>query len=71
MARWIGHWALKFRGSTPWSCAEASGKLCIPHSLSPPSHNGDLVYGSKFVSIDASCIGACLASTKVKSVEYV
>ena len=32
-------------------CVEVSGKLCIPHSLSPPGCNGYLVYRSKVGSI--------------------
>ena len=53
-----------------WSCVEVSGKLCIPHCLGPPSHNGYLVHRSKVGPIVAGCIGAHLARGKVKSVEH-
>ena len=53
-----------------WPCVEVSGKLCIPHCLGPPSHNGYLVHRSKVGSIVAGCIGAHLARGKVKSVEH-
>ena len=53
-----------------WPCVAMSGKLRIPHCLSPPSHNGYLVHKSKVESIAAGCIGAHLARGKVKSVEH-
>ena len=51
-----------------WSC-----KLRILQCLSLPSHNGYLVqlHKSKGGSIVASCIGAHLARSKVKSVKHV
>ena len=53
-----------------WQCIEVLGELRIPHCLSPPSHNGYLVYRSKVGSIVAGCIGAHLVRGKVKSVEH-
>ena len=53
-----------------WPCVEVSGKLRIPHCLSPSSRNRHLVHRSKIGSIVAGCIGAHLARGKVKSVKH-
>ena len=53
-----------------WPCVDVSGKVRIPHCLSPPSRNAYLVHRSKVGSIVAGCIGAHLARGKVKSVEH-
>ena len=51
-------------------CVEVSGKLCIPHCLGPPCHNGYLVHRSKVGSVVAGYIGDHLARGMVKSVEH-
>ena len=38
-----------------WPCVEESGKLRIPHCLSPPRRNGYLVHRSKVGSTVAGC----------------
>ena len=38
-----------------WPCVEVSGKLCIPHYLSPPCCNGHFVHRSKVGLIVAGC----------------
>ena len=53
LARWIGHWTwsegLGFNSQCR-SCAQVSGKLCIP-----PSHDGYLVHRSKVGSMVTCC----------------
>ena len=48
MAKWIMHWTLRPKGlgfnSQRRSCVEVLDKLCIPHCLSPPIHNGYLAH---------------------------
>ena len=48
-----------------WSCVKVSGKLHIPNSLDPPSHNGYLVRRFKVGSTVADCSRCHLASGKV------
>ena len=52
-----------------WPCVEVSGKVCIPHHIGLPSHNGYLVHRSNIESIVACCIGAHLDRGKVESAE--
>ena len=48
-----------------WPCVEVSGKLRIPHCLSPPSRNGYLVHRSKVGSIVAGCCAPTARGGKV------
>ena len=54
-----------------WPCVEVSGKLCIPHCLGPPSHNGYLAHRSKVGSIVAGCCAPTARGGKVWSQEYL